>query len=113
MHKSWVTFVHTVAPDICGLEFASYDSSGTWEFDEAPRVVDSFCIPGINRYVSRNHCNKEVGCKCCLELHILLFTDIKHYIRTVNYTLYTYYIIYRIVLCCVCCMIAFRLVQSN
>ena len=78
MHKSWVTQFLTVAPDICGLGLASYDSPGTWKFDEAPRVLGSFCVCGINRYVPRNLCNSKVGCKCCLELHTLLYTHIKH-----------------------------------
>jgi len=59
-------------------------------------------------YVTRNLCIREVGCRCCLEIHTLLYADMKHYIWTLNYTLYTYlyYVIYSIVLCCVFCMIA-------
>jgi hypothetical protein len=64
-------------------------------------------------YVTRNLCIREVGCRCCLEIHTLLYIDMKHYIWTVNYTLYTYDMIYGIVLCCVFFMIALRLVQSN
>jgi len=78
MHKFWVTQFRTVVPDICGLELASYESPGTWKYDDAPRVVESFCIPGM--ICNRNLCIREVGCRCCLELHTLLYADIKHYI---------------------------------
>ena len=47
MHESWVTQFCTVSPDICGLELSLYDCPGTWKYVETPRVVESFCIPGM------------------------------------------------------------------
>jgi hypothetical protein len=36
------------------VELASCHPSGTWNFEVAPRFLESLCTPGVNRYVTRN-----------------------------------------------------------
>ena len=73
MHKFWVTQSRTVAPDICGPELAHMSLLAPGNM---MRLLELWKVSvSLVWYIMEICIIREVGCRCCLELH----TSVRRY----------------------------------